>query len=64
MNVAKAWHDNRMNSMKKWSEKHAEKIWRRLEQHVFPAIGAIPITEITATQLLDVVQVPVDQGNH
>ncbi|PID49754.1 MAG: integrase [Proteobacteria bacterium] len=63
-NVAREWHQHRMNSMKKWSEKHAVHILNRLELHVFPKIGAIPIRELTAPQLLDnVIQPIVDRGN-
>jgi len=37
---------------KKWTESYASKTKSALERHVFPAIGAKPITEISAPDLL------------
>jgi integrase len=51
--IAREWHE-RSSSI--WSEKHTEKIMRRFERDVFPVIGALPITEITAPILLDVLR--------
>ncbi|MBJ6750486.1 tyrosine-type recombinase/integrase [Geomonas anaerohicana] len=51
--VARDWHA-RFKSQ--WSEKHAEQILRRLEQDVFPWIGARPIGEIKAPELLTVLR--------
>jgi integrase len=51
--VARDWHA-RFHSQ--WSEKHAEQILRRLEQDVFPWIGARPIGEIKAPEMLTVLR--------
>lgn len=48
--VAKEWHDNNIN---KWTPQHAHKLWRRLELHIFPALGNRPVSEITTIELLD-----------
>ncbi|GKS69951.1 integrase [Nitrosomonas sp. PY1] len=39
-----------------WSSEHSEKTIRRLERDIFPWIGGRPIAEITAPELLTVVQ--------
>ena len=39
-----------------WNEAHADRIIRRFERDVFPAIGDKPITEVTAPTLLAVVR--------
>lgn len=47
--VARAWHENWKVAR---SPRHADYVIRRLEADVFPAIGAKPIAEVTAPQLL------------
>ncbi|MBL8334669.1 MAG: DUF4102 domain-containing protein, partial [Rubrivivax sp.] len=47
--VARAWHTNWSAAR---SQRHAGYVIRRLEADVFPAIGAKPIGDITAPQLL------------
>ncbi|OYT99315.1 MAG: integrase [Burkholderiales bacterium PBB1] len=47
--VARAWHANWSPAR---SPRHAEYVLRRLEADVFPAIGAKPIGDITAPNLL------------
>ncbi len=47
--VAKAWFDN---VSAKWTPLHGTKLWRRLELHIFPALGKKPISDITALDLL------------
>uniref|UniRef100_C6E2B6 Integrase family protein n=1 Tax=Geobacter sp. (strain M21) TaxID=443144 RepID=C6E2B6_GEOSM len=47
--VAREWHSRFKGN---WSEKHAEQIMKRLEQEVFPFLGARPISEIKAPDLL------------
>lgn len=47
--VARAWHENWKAAR---SPRHADYVIRRLEADVFPAIGAKPIAEVTAPQLL------------
>lgn len=43
--VARLWLDAKSNSIKKETE---AKIWRRLELYVFPSLGNIPISKVTA----------------
>jgi hypothetical protein len=47
--VAGAWHENERG---KWDAKYADLIWRRLEDNIFPAIGSVPIDEITPPEML------------
>ena len=47
--VAKEWHETTKH---KWSENHAKTILNRLEIHLFPRIGELPIKTITPALLL------------
>jgi len=47
--VALEWH---AAGARKWSPSHAETILRRMESHLFPMIGARPVTELKARDLL------------
>lgn len=49
--VARAWHENWKGAR---SPRHAGYVLRRLEADVFPVIGAKPVAEVTAPQLLAV----------
>ncbi|MBA2721823.1 MAG: tyrosine-type recombinase/integrase [Methylibium sp.] len=49
--VARAWWAQWASTK---SAKHADQVMRRLEADVFPAIGALPVSGITAPQLLAV----------
>ena len=40
----------------KWSETHAKRKWRSLEKDIFPALGNVPIKNITARDLLQVLE--------
>ncbi len=51
--VAREWHAKRSRL---WVATHADKIIRRLERDVFPWIGARPVGEVTATELLEVLR--------
>lgn len=51
--VAREWHAKYSAS---WSASHSDKIIKRLERDVFPWIGARPIAEITAPDLLSVLR--------
>lgn len=51
--IAREWHGTRKES---WSEGHATRVLKRLEQELFPSLGARPIREITAPELLDVIR--------
>lgn len=39
-----------------WAKSHADKVMGRLERHVFPWLGNLPINDITAPQLLAVLR--------
>lgn len=60
--VARAWHTNRFATMNKWKVGHAEKIMRQLERDVFPHIGIVPVAEVTAPVLLEVVNQVLERG--
>lgn len=47
--LAREWHT--ANS-RKWSEGHATTVMRRLENHLFPDLGARPVRELKARDLL------------
>jgi len=46
--VAREWHDLHKS---KWSDKHAFTILRRFELHVFPLIGAVPVAQLSKSQV-------------
>lgn len=60
--VARAWHKSRFETMNKWKVGHAEKIMRQLERDVFPHIGIVPVAEVTAPVLLEVVNQVLERG--
>lgn len=60
--VARAWHASRFATMGKWKVGHAEKIMRQLEQDAFPCLGAIPVAEVTAPLLLEVLSKVLERG--
>ena len=51
--IAREWHDRFTPS---WNSRHAEGLLKRLERDVFPYLGAMPIKEIKATELLKVLR--------
>lgn len=51
--VAREWHTK---FSPEWADSHSTKILRRLENDVFPWLGARPITEIDARELLGVLR--------
>lgn len=51
--IAREWHKTNRS---KWVEKTAQVILSRLERHVFPAIGKLPITTVKAPELLAIVR--------
>ena len=51
--IAHEWHHSRLE---KWKPKHAVNILRRLENDIFPALGARAINEIKAPELLSVLR--------
>jgi len=57
--VARQWHTIHENG---WSDKHAKTILRRFELHVFPAIGSIPVAQLTKSQVADVLTAIAARG--
>ncbi len=51
--VAKEWHTARYE---RWTSRHADNILRRLELDVFPEIGSIPITMLSAPHVIACLQ--------
>ena len=52
--IAEEWHKSRIH---KWTPRHADKIWRAIELHIFStALASSPITEIKASELLEVLR--------
>lgn len=51
--VARAWHKERKetSTRRPWTPNHANVVIRRLEMHVFPLIGKIPIKKLSALEL-------------
>lgn len=47
--LAKEWFEARSDT---WSTKYAADEWARLEQHVFPSLGKLPIIKIEAPDLI------------
>lgn len=63
--VTRAWHatfsttpkkERGQSNQKTWTEGHAIKLLHRLEKDIFPAIGNIPMSELTARDLLEVLE--------
>lgn len=59
--VARAWH---ANQARRWSPDHAERAWGRIEKHLLPALGGIPISKVPPKDLLTVLQGLEAQGKH
>ena len=53
--VAREWVEEQMTKGL-WAPKHRRRVIRSLEQDVFPVIGALPISEITPPQFLEILQ--------
>jgi integrase len=51
--IARAWHANKAET---WQERTASNVLHRLEKDVFPLIGKLPIKEIKAPLMLDVLR--------
>ena len=51
--VAEEWLDRNRGI---WTPRHADRTWRRLENHVFPELGKRPVAEIKPIDLLWVMQ--------
>jgi integrase len=51
--VAREWHAHWKRDR---TAKHAADVWRRLEADVFPAIGGVPVSELTPARVRDCVK--------
>ncbi|HDR9100771.1 TPA: tyrosine-type recombinase/integrase [Burkholderia vietnamiensis] len=51
--IAREWHEQRKQS---WSEGHAVRIMKLLERELFPGLGARPIADVSAPELLAVIR--------
>ncbi|MDB5706166.1 MAG: integrase [Sphingomonas bacterium] len=51
--VAREWHENVKSQ---WAKRHANDVMRSLERDVFPAIGDLPIAELTPPLILAVLR--------
>ena len=60
--VAREWHQHRKDTLKRWKPAHADKVLKSLVVNVFPKIGGVPVSELSATELLEVVQAVIDRG--
>ncbi|AXK40694.1 tyrosine-type recombinase/integrase [Crenobacter cavernae] len=48
--IAREWH---ANELPRWTEGHAVRVLESLEADAFPALGKIPVTDLTAPLILD-----------
>ena len=60
--VARDWHQHRRDVLKKWEPKTAYAVMRSLELHVFGVIGDKPMTEITASDALGIIEKMQEEG--
>ena len=51
--ICRNWHRNRLH---KWTPDNAVRILKRLENHMFPTLGKIPVADVTARQILAVLR--------
>ena len=58
--VAREWF---IKHSANWVPRHARTILSRLERHIFPWVGSTPISDVTAPQLLGVIQRIEKRGN-
>lgn len=52
--VARNWHELNIG---KWTKRHAAKLLRRLELHIFPGVGGKPVAEISALEVVELIRV-------
>lgn len=57
--VALAWHKQRAKTL---NARYAEQILDRLTENVFPAIGALPVRQITAPMVLELIRAVEKRG--
>ncbi|MDI0571908.1 tyrosine-type recombinase/integrase [Escherichia coli] len=56
--VALEWH----RSKKKWSQNTADRVLARLNRHVFPAIGHLPVTELKSRHFIELLKGIEEKG--
>jgi len=59
--VARKWH---AKQSRLWSQDHAARNLRRLENHIFPVLGDIPVGDILPEKLLGLLQGLEEQGKY
>ena len=57
--IALEWFEKMRSN---WSEGHAQRKWHLLEKHVFPVFGKVPIKNITARELLTLLEKMQSRG--
>ena len=60
----KVAHEWMKRQERRWTDKHAFDVRRGLENHVFPEIGATPITELGTREVLDALRRIEAEGKH
>ncbi|UTM56691.1 integrase domain-containing protein [Photobacterium sp. CCB-ST2H9] len=55
-NISRQWFELKQHQV---TEGYAEDIWRSLEKHVFPRLGSVPITKLTAPLVIEILR-PVE----
>ncbi len=58
--IARSWFEIKKN---KWSEKHAQNVWRSLEDNIFHHIGSKPIKNIKSTKITQVLKIIEKRGS-
>lgn len=59
--IAREWHQH---SCRSWAASHSDRNLRRLESYVFPWVGALPIREVSAVDLLRCIRRLEHQNTH
>lgn len=59
-NVAKQWFQIKKTKI---SEGHAEDTWRSLELHIFPKLGKIPLSKLTAAKTIEMIKPVAAKGS-
>ncbi len=59
-NIARAWYETKK---RKWSDKHAQKVWRSLEDNIINHIGDKPIENIKSVEITKVLKVIEKRGS-
>lgn len=58
--IAEEWKERNLS---RWSARHADRTWARLENHVLPQLGRRPVTDIRPIDVLALVQKIEQDGN-